>query len=198
MNNCQIVKLSDIYILKMGKTPPRDNTAFWNGSHKWVSISDLGKCGKFISETKESITDLAVQETGINATPKNTVIMSFKLSIGKTAITKEDIYTNEAIMSFIDKKIYDVDINYIFHLFSGKDWSKGSNKAVMGITLNKATLSHIYIPLPPIDIQRQIAANLDRVTQTIDLCNAILEKFDLLVKSRSVGRMLLTSEEVAA
>ena len=48
------------------------------------------------------------------------------------------------------------------------------------------------------NVQKQIAANLDKVTHTIDLCNAILEKLDLLVKSRSVGRLLLTSEEVAA
>jgi type I restriction enzyme S subunit len=54
------------------------------------------------------------------------------------------------------------------------------------------------VPLPTLETQHQIAANLDKVTHTIDLCNAILEKLDLLVKSRSVGRLLLTSEEVAA
>ena len=123
--------------------------------------------------------------------------MSFKLSIGKTDITTEEIYTNEAIMSFIDKGVYHFDIDYIYHLFSGKDWSEGTNKAVMGVTLNKATLSQISIPLPPLEIQRQIADNLDKVTHIIDLCNAILEKLDLLVKSRSVGEMLFTFAEVA-
>ena len=42
------------------------------------------------------------------------------------------------------------------------------------------------VPLPPLETQKQIAANLDKVTHTIDLCNAILEKLDLLVKSRFV------------
>ncbi|MBR6669748.1 MAG: restriction endonuclease subunit S, partial [Ruminococcus sp.] len=156
------------------------------GTHNWVSIADLSKTTKYIVSTKESITDLAVSETGIKATPKDTVVMSFKLSIGKTAVTAEETYTNEAIMSFTDKGVYDVDIDYIFHLFSGKDWSKGTNKAVMGVTLNKATLSQILIPLPPLETQRQIAANLDKVTHTIDLCNNILEKLDLLVKARFV------------
>lgn len=59
-------------------------------------------------------------------------------------------------------------------------------------------LKEIDIIMPDVDTQRKIAANLDKVTHTIDLCNAILEKLDLLVKSRSVGRLLLTSEEVAA
>ena len=170
----------------MGKTPSRDNPAYWNGTHKWVSIADLGKAAKFIVDTKECITDLAVSETGIKATPKDTIVMSFKLSIGKTAVTAEEIYTNEAIMSFIDKGIYDFDIDYIYHLFSGKDWSEGTNKAVMGVTLNKATLSQISIPLPPIEEQRKIAHNLEKATYLIEVCNTILEKLDLLVKARFV------------
>ena len=186
MNKWNMVKLSDIFTLQMGKTPSRDNNSYWNGSHKWISISDLGKNKKYIYNTKEFITDNALSETGIKVTPKNTVIMSFKLSIGKTAITTENIYTNEAIMSFIDNGRYEIDLDYIYHLFSGKDWNKGTNKAVMGITLNKATLSQIKIPLPPLDIQKQIASNLDKVSHTINICNAILEKMDLLVKSRFV------------
>lgn len=186
MGKWKTVKLSDMFTLQMGKTPSRDNSAYWNGTHKWVSIADLGKAAKYITDTKECITDMAVSETGIKATPKDTVIMSFKLSIGKTAVTAEEIYTNEAIMSFINKGIYDLDIDYIYHLFSGKDWSEGTNKAVMGVTLNKATLSQISIPLPPIGEQRKFAYNLDKVTYLIEICNAILEKLDLLVKSRFV------------
>lgn len=181
-----MVKLSDMFTLQMGKTPSRDNPDYWNGNRKWVSISDLGKNSKYIYNTKECITDIAVSETGIKITPKDTVIMSFKLSIGKTAITVEDIYTNEAIMSFIDNGIYKFDLDYIYYLFNGKDWNEGTNKAVMGITLNKATLSQIKIPLPPLEIQKQIAENLDKVTRTIDLCHTILEKLDLLVKARFV------------
>ena len=64
--------------------------------------------------------------------------------------------------------------------------------------VNAGIIKSIPIPLPDLETQRQIAANLDKVTHTIDLCNAILEKLDMLVKSRSVGRLLLTSEEVAA
>ena len=186
MSKWEMVKLSDMFTLQMGKTPSRDNPAYWNGDKKWVSISDLGKISKYISNTKECISDIAISETGIKITPKDTVIMSFKLSIGKTAITCEDIYTNEAIMSFIDNGIYEFDLDYIYYLFSGKDWNEGTNKAVMGITLNKATLSQVRIPLPPINLQKQIAKNLDKVTRTIDLCNAILEKLDLLVKARFV------------
>ena len=181
-----IVKLSDAFDLQMGKTPDRNDPACWGGAHKWVSIADLTKAGKYITDTKECITDRGIEKSGIKPVPKGTVIMSFKLSIGKTAITTEEIYTNEAIMAFIDKGTYEIDTNYIYHLFSGKDWLEGSNKAVLGLTLNKATLSQKTIELPPLAVQKKGVEVLDRMDSLISLRKKQMQKLDDLVKSRFV------------
>ncbi len=139
-------KLDELFDLQMGKTPSRNNPEYWNSEdHQWISIGDLSKCGKHIYETKEYLSDKAVVESGISLIPANTVIMSFKLSIGKTAITPEPMYSNEAIMSFRDRKVVELLPDYIYYMFSGRDWDMGTNKAVMGKTLNKATLSKIQI-----------------------------------------------------
>ena len=180
------VKLGDIFELQMGKTPSRNKYEYWGGDNQWVSIADLSNSGKYIEKTKEYITDLAIAECGIKSVPKNTVIMSFKLSIGKTAITKSEIYTNEAIMAFIDKKVCTLDIDYLYHLFSGMDWSEGSNKAVLGLTLNKATLLQKYISIPSLEEQKSIADKLDKVTALIAKRKEQLAKLDQLVKSRFV------------
>lgn len=181
MNN---VKLSEIFELQMGKTPARNNPVFWSGENKWISISDLGNCHKFIFQTKETISNEGIKNSGIKKVPKNTVIMSFKLSIGKTAITTDDMYTNEAIMAFIDKKKYQININYIYHLFSNFNWALNTNKAVMGLVLNKAKLSQIKIPIPSIKEQNYIANVLDKIDDIINLRRTQLNKLDLLVKSR--------------
>ena len=180
------VKLSQAFDLQMGKTPSRNIAEYWGGDHKWVSIADIGNAGKYISETKECITDEGVSGSGIKVVPKGTVIMSFKLSIGKTAITSEDMYTNEAIMAFIDKGIYPVDPNYLYHLCYGTDWTAGTNKAVMGLTLNKATLSEKMINLPSVEEQKDIAEKLDEVDSLINIQQRQLAKLDELVKSRFV------------
>lgn len=180
------IKLGDVFELQMGKTPPRSNLQYWNGTHKWISIGDLGKAGKYINQTKEFISDSGVVESGIKLVPKGTVIMSFKLSIGKTAVTAEDMYTNEAIMAFIDKGICPMDADYIYHLFSGIDWSEGTNKAVLGATLNKATLSEKLIVIPDMEEQKYIAALLDRLDDLISLRKQQLAKLDELVKARFV------------
>ena len=179
------VKLGDVFTLQMGKTPDRNKLSYFSKvGNKWISIADITKSDKFIKETKECITDVAVQESGIKKIPQNTVIMSFKLSIGKTAITTEECYSNEAIMAFLPNGLCDFDNNYLYHLFSNKNWSEGSNKAVKGITLNKESLSNVYIPLPPLETQQKIAAVLDKVQKIISESKAILEKYDTLIKSR--------------
>jgi type I restriction enzyme S subunit len=180
----EMVKLSEAFDLQMGKTPSRSNMAYWNnGANKWVSIADIGLAEKYIHKTKETISDLAVAESGIKKVPMNTVIMSFKLSLGKTCIVQEDMYTNEAIMAFVDKGKFGINKNYLYHLFRGKDWSVGTNKAVMGATLNKATLSNVEIPLPPLEIQTQIAKTLDIVTELIAMRKQQLVELDNLIKS---------------
>ena len=182
-----IARLDEVFNLQMGKTPSRNNTDYWiNGQYDWISIADLGGYQKYVGKTKEKISALAVQESGIKSVPANTVIMSFKLSLGKTAITKNPVYTNEAIMAFIPTGRYDVLPDYFYYLFSARDWTKGTNRAVMGTTLNKATLGAISIEVPPLDEQRRIAATLDKVTDLITKRRQQLDKLDELIKSRFV------------
>ena len=180
-------KLKELFDLQMGKTPSRNNSDYWNTKdNKWISIADLSKCEKYITDTKEYISDIAIKESGINPIPANTVVMSFKLSIGKTAITKEVIYSNEAIMSFRDKKTIELLPDYTYYLMMSKRWDEGTNKAVMGKTLNKATLSEIKVSVHDIAEQQRIVNVLDKLTALIDKRKKQLEKLDELVKSRFV------------
>ena len=125
-------KLEDLFDLQMGRTPARSNVEYWNTKdNKWISIGDLTKCDKYINSTKEYISNSAVIKSGINQIPAGTVVMSFKLSIGKAAITTETMYSNEAIMAFIDKQVVDLSPDYVYYLLSGQKWELGTNKAVM-------------------------------------------------------------------
>lgn len=180
-------RLEKIFDLQMGKTPSRSNTEYWNTKdHKWISIADLSKCGKYIEQTKEYLSNRAIEESGISQIPANTVVMSFKLSIGRTAITSEPMYSNEAIMSFRDKKIIDILPDYIYYMFSEINWNEGSNNAVMGKTLNKATLSKIKVDIHSLSEQRKIVEILDKVSSIIDDRQSELLKLNDLIKARFV------------
>ena len=180
-------KLEDLFDLQMGKTPARNNPEYWNSAdNKWISIGDLSKCGKYITNTKEYLSDTAVEESGISLIPENTVVMSFKLSIGKTAITSEPMYSNEAIMSFRDKHVVPILPDYLYYMFSAKDWDEGTNKAVMGKTLNKATLAKVTIDVHSPTEQRKIVDTLDKVASVIDARRQQLSALDDLIKARFV------------
>ena len=180
-------RFEELFDLQMGKTPSRNNPEYWDSEdNKWISIADLSKCGKYIEETKEFLSDKAVDESGISLIPENTVVMSFKLSIGRTAITSEPMYSNEAIMSFRDKGVIELIPDYIYYLFLGKDWDTGTNKAVMGKTLNKATLSKIKVNIHNIDEQRRIVQILDEVSGVIRSREKEIKTLDDLIKARFV------------
>ena len=153
----ETILLKKAFELQMGKTPARAEKRLWQSSdHKWISIADMSTYNKYTADTKEYLSDLAVRETGIKIVPKNTVIMSFKLTIGRTAITSEDIYTNEAIMAFIPQK--DIfDLEYLRHALSYYDWSGGLQNAVKGATLNKAIIGNVEFPVPSMERQRRFA-----------------------------------------
>lgn len=180
-------KLGEIFNLQMGKTPDRHSPKFWNeGTEPWISIADLTKCNKYIENTAEKITATAVDESGIKIIPKNTVIMSFKLSIGKVAITPKEMYSNEAIMSFIDKGVLKIEPVYLYYLLMHKDWDTGTNKAVMGKTLNKASLSQMTVNIHGYSEQLEIIKALDAASSIIAARKQQLTELDNLIKSEFV------------
>jgi type I restriction enzyme S subunit len=175
-------RFDEVFDLQMGRTPSRDNKVYWtDGQFKWISIADL-KNQKYITSTKECITELAISESGIKPIPANTVIMSFKLSIGKTAITKESIFSNEAIMAFNLKNGYKIVPEYFYHYLNSYDWGT-MNRAVMGHTLNKATISAKRIFIPPIPIQHQIVSELDTLSDIITKKKQQLADIDILAQA---------------
>ena len=95
----------------------------------------------------------------------------------------------------------DINANYLSHFFTSPKYRETISKLSAGANINNIRnedIDNLDIVIPPIETQCKIAATLDKVTNLIDTCNAILEKLDLLVKSREVEEMLFTSEEVAA
>ena len=181
-------KLSDLYVLQMGKTPSRNVPEFWqDGTFQWASVADLGEEGKYLTKTRERITEVAVIQSKMKKVPADTVIMSFKLSLGKVAITSRPVFTNEAIMAFIPKDEQAPIAEYLFYQLQCHDWEKESaNRAVMGTTLNKASLSKVEILVPPKREQRAVVARISLLDAQISNCKTILNKLSELVKSRFI------------
>ena len=188
----EYVEISKVIDIELGKTPSRNNTDYWNGKNTWITIADMTQ--KYIEESKEKITDIAIKNTKIKKVPQNTVIMSFKLSIGKRAITKAEVYTNEAIAAFHIKDLKSLIPEYLYYALESVDFLRYTDKAVKGKTLNKEKLKKIRIPISSLLAQLKISKILNKIQKIIENKRKQIILFDELIKSRFLGREILWSK----
>lgn len=146
----EVKRLGDICEIRMGRTPPRINPAYWGGGYKWLSIADLQT--KVVSTSNEEITELAASMMPI--IPKGTLLMSFKLSLGRLCFAGCDLFTNEAICSF--NKLQ-ANAEFLYYTLGRTDFSLYGKQAVKGYTLNQESLRLIEVALPPVLEQAAIA-----------------------------------------
>ena len=176
------VKLGEVCEIRIGKTPNRSQTLYWGGDYPWLSISDMK--GKILCTTKEKITQEAVEKEKMQIVSKGTVVMSFKLSIGKVGILAENMYTNEAIANFVVKNNKMLFNEYLYYALQGMNFDSLTDRAVMGKTLNKAKLNNLSIVYNEPCMQQQIILRLDGVNKLIESRKQQLSELSKLVKSR--------------
>ena len=130
----QICRADEYFDISIGKTPPRKEPQWFSTNSEditWVSISDMGTCGLYISNSSEKLTKQAINRHNVKVVPDNTVLLSFKLTVGRVAITDGEVTTNEAIAHFkTDKK----EINEYLYCYL-----KYFNYQTMGSTSSIAT-----------------------------------------------------------
>ena len=151
-----INKASDIANIKIGKTPPRKQNQWFSfkDGYKWLSIKDMKGEGAFAFYAEEHLTEKAIQNFNIQVVPQYTVMVSFKLTIGRVKISIEDMVTNEAIAQFKNSTLpyeflYTYLDNFPFEtLGSTSSIAKAINSKIlksMPILIPKAELLNRYM-----------------------------------------------------
>ena len=166
--NWEWARLSSIVRMTIGKTPPRGEQSYWNnGIYPWVSISDMYE-GGITSETKEKVSEYAANNLFSAISPKGSLLMSFKLTVGRTTILGIDAYHNEAIITIFPYLSNDNIMKmYLFKLLPILSTNGDSKDAIKGKTLNSKSLANLLIPLPPLQEQQRIVAQIERLFEQL-------------------------------
>jgi len=169
------VRLANVIDFSAGRTPSRHDPSFWNtGDHAWASIADM-EDGQVLGTTKETVSNRARDKVfGSQPEAPGTLIMSFKLTIGKIARLGIPAFHNEAIIA-IRPHLPDLD-PYLFKVlpqFARRADPKG---AVKGATLNRESISNILLPLPPLAEQHRIVAKVDELMGLCDRLEAARQR----------------------
>ncbi len=164
--------------IEIGGTPSRDKPEYWSteGSpgHKWMAISDFGP--RRITETAEQVSESGFRHSNAKRVSEGTLMMSFKLTIGRVAFAGCDLLTNEAIAAFVPKD-GEIVPDFLYHVLPGVALGAISDTAIKGATLNKAKLRKLPIPKPAPSVQRRIAKILTTVDNQIEKTEALIAKY---------------------
>ena len=141
----------ELFDIGIGKTPPRKETEWFSTNPddmQWISIKDMGNSGVFITESSEFLTNQAVDKFNIRKIPENTVLLSFKLTIGRVSITTCETTTNEAIAHFkiTDKSFLTTEYLYLF--FQQFDFNSLGSTSSIATAVNSKTIKGIEILIP--------------------------------------------------
>ena len=147
---------SDMYNINIGKTPPRKEPIWFSENQndvKWVSISDLGKSGAFIIDSSEKLTKEAINKYNIIVVPKNTILLSFKLTIGRVAICNSDMTTNEAIARFYLNDEFDME--YLYMYLKNYNYELLGSTSSIATAVNSKIIKNMYILKPPFEVVKR-------------------------------------------
>ncbi|MFN0157016.1 MAG: N-6 DNA methylase [Bacteroidota bacterium] len=123
------VPLGDVCDLVIGRTPSTKNRSYYGGNKLWANIRDISNCeGAYLTDTENKITAEAVEHSRAKLVKEGTVLLSFKLSLGKVAIAGKDLYTNEAIAAVIPKDPKRVLPKYLYHILPRLNIGGGGEK----------------------------------------------------------------------
>ncbi len=146
----------------LGSTPNTSIETYWGEGHPWATISDMHD--RYVTTTERSITDEGVRESSVKLLPKGTVMISFKLTIGRVAIAGCDIYTNEAIAGLLPKD-GKVLSEYLYYVIPFMNLKNHMQPAAKGKTLNKKILEGIHIPVPTKREQMAFIRKMNRLEE---------------------------------
>ena len=158
--------LKDVAVLHVGKTPSTGVPDNFDGGIPWITIADLNDRGVFPATTKKTISLTGVASCGIRKAKKGSLLVSFKLSIGKVAIAKDNVYTNEAVAAVNASKRC---LNKFLLWALPVSMLNEATENIYGAKIyNQDQLGRATIPLPSLDNQQAIAEFLDQETGLID------------------------------
>lgn len=166
----ELKEFSDVANFSIGKTPPTKETKYWGGDDSivWVSIGDMVDGGQ-VRETARRVSLSAQSEIFRRSPwPSGTLLMSFKLTIGKMARLAVPAFFNEAIIAFDSGN--ETTNEFLFRVLPFISQNAESKGAIKGNTLNSQSIREMLIPIPPIEEQSRLVNVIDGLNQ---LCNQL-------------------------
>lgn len=176
-----MVELGDekYFRIESGGTPSSKNEEFWNGNINWVTLVDLPATDRItpITNTLRKITDAGLKGSSAKLLPIGSVLVSSRATIGRIGIARTELATNQGFKNIIVQNDAVIP-EYIANVMSQMtDTLKNLATGGTFAEFSKSALEKVRIPLPPIEIQREIVAELDSYQKIIEAAQTIVKTY---------------------
>ncbi|ECC0082993.1 N-6 DNA methylase, partial [Campylobacter jejuni] len=176
-----LVKLKICGDFFMGGTPSRKNINYWNGDIKWLTISDYSN-RQVIMDTKEKITREGFKNSNAKMIQKGAVVVSIYATIGRVGILGEDMTTNQAIVAIIpNEEFINKYLMYAIDYFKFQLYNEVITTSQQNINLG--ILQNMVIPKPPLEIQKQIVAECEKIEEQYNTLSLSIKEYQNLIKA---------------
>lgn len=175
--------LDEISTVGIGKTPPRKEQHWFSenpSDMRWVSIRDMGISGAYISTTSEYLTRESIDRFNVRLIPDNTAILSFKMTIGRVAISEGEMTTNEAIAHFKLDEQSPLSTEFIYLHLKQFDYSTLSSTSSIADAVNSKIVKAIPVLLPTKSVITSFQNNVSSLFQRIKNIEQQLETLSTL------------------
>ena len=158
----QLMQIKEIGKVVSGATPKTNIKENWNGKHLWITSAELNDETFIVNDTERRITDEGVKNSAVNLLPKNTVLLSSRAPIGKTAIAGKDMYCNQGFKNIIpSNKINSI---YLYTVLKNKtDYLNSLGRGATFKEISKEIVENIKIKVPPIELQNNFAHIVEEI-----------------------------------
>jgi len=198
--NCS--NLAGVSEVGIGKTPPRKEPQWFSeniGDVRWVSIRDMGTSGTYIADTSEYLIMEAVQRFNVRVVPDNTVLLSFKMTMGRVCITDGKTTTNEAIAHFKLGDDSPLTSEYLYLHLRTFDYSRLSSTSSIADAVNSKTIRDIPVLIPPKEVIGQFGLIVNGIFEQIKLgqreITVLSELRDTLLPRLMSGKVCLSNKQ---
>lgn len=143
-------RAESFFEIGIGKTPPRKEPKWFSNVRKgncvWLSIKDMAKSGAYSLDSMEYLTLDAVRQKNVRKVPEGSVLLSFKLTVGRVKIAACDMTTNEAIACFSSNDSR--RLAYVYPYLLTYDYGKLGSTSSIATAVNSKTIKAMSIAMP--------------------------------------------------
>ena len=189
-----VQKAEELCEINIGKTPPRKEHQWFSNNNSdvtWISISDMGSSEVYISKSSEMLTKEACKKFNVIIVPEGTVLLSFKLTVGRVSIAAKELTTNEAIARFLVPT--DAMRSYLYLALKSYDYGKLGSTSSIATAVNSKIIKKMALICPPEDIIEKFGVHVSGIFRSI---KTLQEEISCLCEQRDSLLPRLMSGEI--